>query len=559
MDNTKKKNKLGNMIENLKNSYLGIVKLYPITIVSVFILSLIASILMYDNESDFLSKCMMFLLSFSAGSFLTESITKSKTQIKFMILMALNVIISAFYTWEFSRETIWFFGIENETMCEQYLANIYILILASEASLGIYFIFKNSGVDFFKYCTNAFTELFKTSVIYSVFAVGFLIVTIFIDILLFDTGVFIGRLEIVLLGAVLAPLSIRAITVIDNEVAKFAKIMILFVLMPLLTISFAVIYLYIVKIVFTWSLPANQVFYIIAFLFAIGMPIWTMAQNFKDSMIGKISRFYPFAFIPLIILQAICMSIRVSEHGITSLRYMGYMLIIFEIIYVVLYILHIKKEGEHLSKLFIVAPIMLFIALLAPGINVYVVTLNSQKAILTSYLEKDDLTKDEKYSLYTAYREIRYSGWQGKKYIEDTFSEEEIETISEYGSYMWYNYDENRKYYSFYKADYTPIDVAGYSVIYESTWVNVYGDVDLKNIELVNQGNLYHYTIDIEEYILAAIEDYKNGNNDSTDNYICDYPFIDFGDFRIYIKRINIEMDGSEIISFSLNYMLMEK
>ena len=81
--------------------------------------------------------------------------------------------------------------------------------------------------------------------------------------------------------------------------------------------------MYIIKIIVFKDMPSNQIFRILAALFILGCPIWTMVCNFKeDTIIDKINKLLPKLFIPFIILQIYSIGVRILENGITENRYL---------------------------------------------------------------------------------------------------------------------------------------------------------------------------------------------------------------------------------------------
>ena len=98
-----------------------------------------------------------------------------------------------------------------------------------------------------------------------------------------------------------------------------------------------------IKIIVLRKIPANQIFRILAALFACGLPIWTMNSLWEkeENTWQKIINKLPLAFIPFILLQIYSIWSRISANGLTEARYLCVMLVIFEIIY--------SKKGLTLS------------------------------------------------------------------------------------------------------------------------------------------------------------------------------------------------------------------
>ena len=120
---------------------------------------------------------------------------------------------------------------------------------------------------------------------------------------------------------------------IEDEVSKFEKVMVTYVLPGLLALAYVIIYTYIIKMLVTWSFPKNQVFAILTTLFCFGVCIWTMAQGLYDDNLKKVFTILPLLFIPCIILQIMCLYMRIAPYGLTLQRYAGIAFVFFEIVY----------------------------------------------------------------------------------------------------------------------------------------------------------------------------------------------------------------------------------
>ena len=110
-----------------------------------------------------------------------------------------------------------------------------------------------------------------------------------------------------------------------------------------------------------------------------------------------------YSFIPLLILQIVSMNVRVGDYGLTEARYMGYLLIAYEIILITLRII---KTEKYLTEAILVMVGFIVLAILSP-LNVFDVSVYSQTARITNMLEKvdsfKDLSVDEKNECKRAY------------------------------------------------------------------------------------------------------------------------------------------------------------
>lgn len=323
--------------------------------------------------------------------------------------------------------------------------------------LAIYHMYKRLEDDFETYCIKAFCACFKSSIIYGLFALGIAIIVLIFEELIADTGHFLSRAEIFLAAGIYVPMILSCLSKAGEEIGKFAKVVFLYVLQPILLAAFLIIYIYIFKIIFAMTLPSNVVFDILAFLFAIGMPIWTMAMAFNDTeyenKLSLLAKFVPYAYIPFIILQCICIGLRIKDYGVTEERYYAVALIVFEVIYFVIYILQVILKKNLIALNLFVACAMSVVIFVLPFVNVYDASLRSQMARLEQMLKIENPTDMEKGSIYGLYHTIKSMGGNGKLALEEKYSKEKIEMIVGYSEYNQYSYG------NYYPVEYITISI----------------------------------------------------------------------------------------------------
>ena len=158
--------------------------------------------------------------------------------------------------------------------------------------------------------------------------------------------------------------------------------------------------MYIIKIIFLRDIPSNLIFRILSALFIIGLPVWTMILSFKENTtLDKINRKLPLLFIPFIILQIYSIGTRILSNGITELRYLCLMLIIFEIVYIIIYL----TKKEKVSRILLVFLALTVISTIAPYINMFTISNLSQYNNLKIYKQKTEYSEEEKTKIYGAY------------------------------------------------------------------------------------------------------------------------------------------------------------
>jgi hypothetical protein len=152
-------------------------------------------------------------------------------------------------------------------------------------------------------------------------------------------------------GAYYVPALINSITDMSGEYGIFVKKLIKNVFTPVIAFLLVIFYLFIGKLVLAGTLLESAMFLPLSWGFSVGLPVVLLRKNYDDNESTKrFTNILIYAFIPFILLQFIGLNIRVSDYGLTTERYMGYVLIIFEIVFIVLSII---KESKYLREIFI--------------------------------------------------------------------------------------------------------------------------------------------------------------------------------------------------------------
>ena len=420
--------------------------------------------------------------------------------------------------------------------------------------ISIYHIIKQNKIELSEYMLKVLSSAFKSLVIYGILAIGILVIIEILNVL-FINGNYeyaLIRLEILLAGFYLAPQMINAFTNINNKVGKFGKNLVQYVLMPIIIAIFIIVYVYMIKIIIFRIIPKNQVFMILSVLFVVGIVIWTSMQYIKDNrMMYKISMKLPYFYIPFIFLQVYCMTLRVIQRGFTPTRYLGYALIVFEIIYILLFIFKEKK----IHDIIIAGEVIIIVSILIPKINMFDVSYFSQRKILEEYKTSASHTSEEEQKAKGAYYYLNGTK-KGREYIKnniDDYDKNEFKTKdSMYESYRK-NYSYSRKNLVF--------DIAGYNTL---TQVKVeYNDYDhtkdideaFSNIELENtQGNVILSNLDISNKMNELINNYdKITHDDKT------FEININENKKIIINFIDLDMENDKVESYLIEGYLLEK
>lgn len=377
--------------------------------------------------------------------------------------------------------------------------------------LSVFFIYKRSGEEFETYVAKAFCGLMKAELVYLIIAVGIMLVIFAFNTLIIDTDKIdlLERVEILLIGLVQYPCILIGITKTEEPIGKFGRIVLSYVFTGLMAIAMGIIYVYIIKILVQWQFPKNQVFTILTALFCFGFPIWTMAKGCCEDMLRKPLNLLPFLFIPFIVLQCMCLYMRVSAYGYTESRYFGLALIVFEIIYFGLYTFVFLSGKNYIHLILFVFIAAAFVTLLVPFVNVTSVVTNSQKKKLTAYIRNIDAGSEVPERTLReaseAFRTIRNEGGLlGNLYLQKLEKNYELDEIKS-SDYSGYN-DEERDFYINVDLINDQYDITGYSHLIEITDA----EGESSNLSLLSYGEKAG-TIDLSEEINTLINLHKSG------------------------------------------------
>ncbi len=550
---SKLKEKISNLYLTLKKS----IEKFPLTIATIIILTLICVIDLEGTiiKANILRNIMFFGIAFANGAFLTETISKDK--IKKILGYAISVVLATVFTYIFAEPKI----IENilSRNILDWLEKLFTCSMISVFTLSIYFNYKESKKTFEQYITSIFVNVFKTSIIYGILTIGSAIVTAVFIYLILDGGNYtlLARIELLILGIYYIPALLYSLYNIEEKTSKFSKIVIKYVLGTLVIVAFAIIYMYIIKIIVLRNMPSNQIFRILAALFILGCPIWTMVENFKeDTIIDKINKILPILFIPFIILQIYSIGIRILANGITESRYLCIILIIFEIIYTIIKL----RKKEKIGKILLVFIALTIISTIVPYINMYKVSQISQYNNLKIFKQKTEYTEDEKQKIYGAYRYLQGTD-EGNKLIEDLLTENEEEEIIDLRKTDISEDDEGTQYISSYATiDY--IDVAEYKnlyTVYSSEYDDKQGNAEkvFSNLALrIENNNEIVYA-----NILEEVNEYIRYGDRLKDNFenINEIQIDDSKKLLLTSISITYDKVNKNIKNYSLSGYLLEK
>lgn len=504
------------LFSKTSETFRKLIKKFPVTLAIIVFATLFTTI---DIEQDIkiFDKVMLFSTIFAVEAFFTEICIYKKRSFRII-----SYVVSAAISIGF---TILILGDVVKTY-EDNIARILVGYLIILFLIAIYKIIKETDINFKEYVLKIFANVFNSTITYLVLNLGLTLITvIFVELLLDSWGHILGRIQILLLGLFYIPALINSVwDVKEKEVNAFFQGLVKFVLLPLVSIAMLIIYMYIIKILVLKQMPSNVIFRILAGIFVVAFPVWNMAENFKDDnkFIEKMTKLLPYFYMPFILLEIYSLYARISEFGITPVRYFGILFIITQII---ILILTVVKKGKKLSHTFIYMAVLTLIAFVLP-LNYSKVSILSQRSILKSEfpetLTYEELSKESKSRVSGAYKYLvrnhatEYIPEYIKQYKEEIYNHYDAEIYKNF-QYIYFNNNEI-------------LDIREYSKLIE-----IYGNGNSTNIEFyTNNKNNIILTTDIGNLLENAIH---SGN---AEEYLRNNRLIKIDDTRdIYIRNLS--------------------
>lgn len=542
-------NKFKEYLSKTFSTVINLLKKYPLTLIICICLTLFLTIFIDTDvfKSSTIEKTALFGVMWAIGVIFIETL-KLKNK-KFTIA---SYVLTAIISFVFVNLLENVYGVFNEHVTRIMTGYGLISIL-----LSMFFIIKKEKITFQEYLLKIFNNVFNSSITYGILNIGMtLILVIFVELILDGSyGELLFRSQILLLGLFYFPAMQNSISdVKEKQPSSFIKVLVKYVLLPLVTIAMIIIYIYIAKILIQREMPSNIIFRILAGIFIAAFPIWNMVSYFKEQkIIYKISRILPYAYLPFIFLEIYSVGVRIIELGFTPVRYIGIAFIIFQIIVL---LFTISKRKISLSYSFIVLSAIIFIACMTP-LNFNTMSKLSQKQILVSILSEernfDDLLEMEKEKVHSAYSYLtnNYGDNYIPKYIKEMNNE-----INSY-SKVNLNY-RNNEYISF--SEYGgEIQVKQYASIIPIRMAN--SKYNNGNINLYDYDNNYAANVDIKTIVEKVIDENKKTSK-LAENYILQNRYVPINEIQtLYITRLDITYDTStnEVIHISLSGYLLKK
>lgn len=318
---------------------------------------------------------------------------------------------------------------------------------------------------------------------------------------------------------------------IDNTEYKenvFLKVLVCYVMQSIVFVGYVIVYAFMLNIIIKMQLPPNQIYMVGIAVFFIGVLTSYMSQGFNVNY--KISKLMPVLFIPILIMQYIAIFVRIINYGMSVYRYIAIMVLVFETIFLVMYIF----KYDRLKNIFLYAIGLVLILFYIPFINIYSIPNTINNTLLKNIINvKDDdennHDKEKKYyDIYKSFPEknISISGYDNLVNLSIAYTYDEdnnkfYDYNSKYQKHMekGVNDFKNIKAYGYMKDDYVILDIDDYVKSLEELIItndynedaindNIVTEIEMENKKLIITYIRIDYRERINNFKTLYIEGY---------------------------------------------------
>lgn len=311
---------------------------------------------------------------------------------------------------------------------------------------------------------------------------------------------------------------------------KGLKVLMLYIIVPLITIYTIILYIYFGKIIITRTWPQGLVSHLVLWygLISTGTLFFIDLLRSSNLWAKKFYNIFPKVILPLMLMMFISMGIRINAYGVTENRYFVLALGIW-ITGIMLYYSLSKKRKNTILPVSLV--IVIIITVVGP-LSSYSISKFSQNKCFETIIEENnmlvngqivkaskDISKEDQQTLSSIlhYFENNHSLKEIKRLPKD-FKVQDMEKVLGIKDLSSNNYDYNKYFYFGIETFNAPISIEGYNYYFD-VYMNFTTDkmfsneIEVKYDKGKNKLNLYMkgekiYSKDLNEFVDKLIKEY---------------------------------------------------
>lgn len=341
--------------------------------------------------------------------------------------------------------------------------------------------------------------------------------------------------------------------------SKGLKVLLLYIVIPLITIYTLILYVYFAKILITQTWPRGIVSNLVLWYAVLcAAVIFFLTPILEEKPLAKLFRvWFPRLLIPILAMMFVSIGKRINQYGFTESRYYVVLLGIW-ILSVMIYFVFTKK----LKNILLPASLALFVFLSVYGpLSAFSISSMSQNSRLTALLEKNNMiqnglvipsstvSKTDKENISSIVYFFDRRDITKIKYLEADFDMSKFEKTFGFGATE--NYFPTQQYvYLYAQPGNTSIDIKGYDYSLTLSTDNQYLKINentsitydkAKKSIVVSQGNERLMEADLTSQLKSLVETYSQ---DSKGNATYDQTTFIEENSRVKLKFIITELSG---------------
>lgn len=260
---------------------------------------------------------------------------------------------------------------------------------------------------------------------------------------------------------------------------KLLRILVLYIVMPLLAVCTAILYMYFIKIIVTRQWPVGLVSHLVLWysVIAAGILFFITPIKDKNNWADRFFLWFPKIILPILVMMFISMGIRINAYGVTENRYYVIVLGLWSA-GIMIYFAFIKKRRNIILPLAL--SVIALVSVFGP-LSSFSVSKISQNNRLAGILERNNMLK--KGGIEAAQGEVsgedrdeisrildyfnRSHSLKDVKYLSGDFKMEDMERVFGFPYEDYYYHSPGGYFYIAPDKPDRPIDISGYDYMFD--------------------------------------------------------------------------------------------
>lgn len=282
--------------------------------------------------------------------------------------------------------------------------------------------------------------------------------------------------------------------------SKALKILLLYIVIPLITIYTGILYVYFIKILLTQEWPRGLVSNLVLWYSVVSAAvIFFITPILEENKLARLFRtWFPRILLPILGMMFVSIGKRIAQYGVTENRYFVVLLGIWVLLIMIYFI--VKKK---LTNIFIPVTLSIFalVSILGP-LSAFSVSNFSQNQRFTALLEKNDMLQSGSIQPGTGVSEedrrnissiVNYFDSRDPsklKYMADDFEYNDFERVFGFKREDYYGYPQMDYIYLSTDMDQSGIRIEGFDYLFTVNYNTKTAETDGLTIQLDNVTDL---------------------------------------------------------------------